>query len=107
MQTDPRPGLTRPPELYKRRWFWAAFALIGLACIAALGRLVPVAIEAVAAGKGLDTYDTFWLIELNYIGIVVIFGAVVLTMLVGGGLWLHDRSEKRAEKKVEQSRGNT
>jgi len=93
---------------HKRRWFWIGFAVAGLGGIAGLSRLISVAIDKVMSGHGLDTYRTVWLVEFNYVGVLVLFAAVLLALLVGGGMWLHDWWQWRSlEKKYGQRDGST
>jgi hypothetical protein len=81
---------------------------MGLAAVAGLSRIISVAIDKVASGNGLETYRTVWLVEFNYIGVLVLFAAVVVALLVGGGLRLHDWWQWRSlEKKYGERRGNT
>lgn len=97
-----------PTEPHKRRWFWAGFAVMGLAGVAGLSHIISIAIEKVASGQGLDTYRTVWLVEFNYIGVLVLFAAVVLALLFGGGMWLYEWWQWRSlEKKYGKQRGNT
>ena len=81
---------------------------MGLASIAALGRMLWSAFEKVISGHGLDTYRTVWLVEFNYIGVLVLFGAVVLALIFAGGLWFHEwRQIRSLEKKYGPRSGNT
>jgi hypothetical protein len=85
-----------------------AFALMGLASIAGLSRLITIAIDKVLSGHGLDTYRTVWLVEFNYIGLLVLFGAIILALLVGGGMWLHEWWQWRSlEKKYGEQRSSS
>jgi hypothetical protein len=100
--------MTAPTELYKRRCFWAGFALMGLAGVAGLSRIISIAIDKVASGKGLETYRTVWLVEFNYVGVLVLFATVLLALLVGGGMWLYDWWQWRSlKKKYGDRNGNT
>jgi hypothetical protein len=81
---------------------------MGLAGLAGTARIISVAIDKVTSGRGLDTYHTVWLVEFNYIGVLVLFGAVLVALLVGGGLWLHDWWQWRSlEKKYGANKSNT
>lgn len=99
--------MTAPADPHKRRWFWAGFALMGLAGIGGLSRIISVAIDKVASGQGLQTYRTVWLVEFNYIGVLVLFAAVVLALLIAGGFWLHDWWQWRSLEKKYGQKGNT
>jgi len=72
---------------------------MGVASIAGLSRLITVAIDKVMSGHGLDTYRSVWLVEFNYIGLLVLFAAIILVLVVGGILWLHEWWQWRSLKK--------
>ncbi len=96
-----------PTERPKCTWLCAGFILMGLAGIAGTARVLSVAIDKVASGRGLDTYHTVWLVEFNYIGVLVLFGAVLFALLAGGVLWLHDWWRWRSfEKKYRAGKGD-
>jgi hypothetical protein len=81
---------------------------MGLAGLAGVARILLIAIDKVASGRGLETYRTVWLVEFNYIGILVLFGALIVALVLGGALWLHDWWQWRSlEKKYGGRRGNT
>lgn len=62
----------------------------------------------VSSGHGLDTYHTFWLVEFNYVSLLVMFGAVIVVILIGGVLRLHEYFQWRAlEKKYGLRNDNT
>jgi hypothetical protein len=97
-----------PSQSRKCTWFCAGFLLFGLAGLAGTARVLLVAIDKVMSGRGLETYRTFWLVEFNYIGVLVLFGAVVVALAIGAGLWLYDRWQWRSlERKYGHSRGDT
>jgi hypothetical protein len=81
---------------------------MGLAGLAGVARILSVAIDKVTSGRGLETYRTVWLVEFNYIGILVLFGALIVALILGGALWLHDWWQWRSlEKKYGGGKGNT
>ena len=49
---------------------------MGLAGLAGVARILSVAVDKVTSGRGLETYRTVWLVEFNYISILVLFGAL-------------------------------
>jgi hypothetical protein len=82
--------MNEPNEHRSCRWICWSIFLSGLAAAVELSRFISVAIDKVASGHGLDTYHTFWLVEFNYIGVLVLFAAIVLALLVAGGMRLFD-----------------
>jgi hypothetical protein len=74
----------------KRRSFWIAFALVGVAAIAGLSQIISVALDKVQSGRGFDTYRTVWLIEFSYVGVLILFAAILVALLVGGGMRVHE-----------------
>ena len=84
------------------------FIIMGVASFSGLGALVTLAVQKVISGHGLDTYRTVWLVEFNYVGLLVMLGAVLVVLLVGGGFKLHEYFQLRAlEKKYGVRDSNT
>ncbi|MNC86151.1 hypothetical protein D3C83_17890 [compost metagenome] len=73
------------------RWVIVGWLLTFVASFAGLAHLITLAIDKVLSGQGLETYRTFWLVEFNYVGVLVLFGAVILALLVGTALQIHER----------------
>lgn len=97
-----------PSDRRQCTWMCAGIALLGLAGIAGTARILLVAIEKVMSGRGLETYRTVWLVEFNYIGVLVLFGAMVVALAVGGALWFYDWWQWRSlARKYGQERGDT
>jgi len=97
-----------PSDRRQCTWMCAGIALLGLAGIAGTARILLVAIDKVMSGRGLETYRTVWFVEFNYIGVLVLFAAVVVALLLAGGMWLYDWWQWRSlEKKYGGRQGNT
>ena|SRR5438067_1344 len=78
-------SLEAPPK--KRiRWAVAGYLLTAFISFALLGDLIIRAFKKVVEGEGLDSYRTFWQVEFNYIGILVLFGCIPVALVVGA-LW--------------------
>ena len=58
----------------------------GLQLFCASGDLIIRAFKKVVEGEGLDPYRTFWQVEFNTIGVLVLFGCIPVA-LVAGALW--------------------
>jgi hypothetical protein len=100
--------MTEPNEPRKCRWLCGGIFVTGLASVAGLSHLVSVAIAKVASGHGLDTYRTVWLVEFNYVGLLVLFCAIVLALLVAGGMWLYEWWQWRSlAQKYAERKGNS
>jgi hypothetical protein len=100
--------MTEPDEPRKCRWICWGIFVVGLAGIAGLSRLIAVAIDKVASGHGLDTYRTVWLVEFNYIGLLALFGVIVLALLVASGMRLYDWWQWRSlARKYGHGKGNS
>ena len=100
---------TRESEKYRPKCKPCVVALVvfGLWGLAGLGWMGEV-IRKVLSGQGLQTYRTFWLVEFNYIGALVLILAAVLVVLVGVFLqarewWLWRDLEKKYGKARSQS----
>lgn len=53
---------------------------MGIAAVAGLGAMLLKAVQMVGTGRGLETYRSFWLVEFNWIGFLVLCGALVLAL---------------------------
>ena len=73
------------------RWVIVGWLLVFVASFAGLGHLLTRAVDKVLSGQGLETYRTFWLVEFNYVGVLVLFGVIVLVLVIGTALQLHER----------------
>ena len=99
-----------PAPTDRRRFTWAIAAVIafGIAGIIGMAHMIWAALEKVASGQGLETYRTFWLVEFNYVGFLVMVGAVVVALLLGGAHWLHEWWQvKSLENKYGSRESNT
>lgn len=45
--------------------------------------MISKAINMVRAGRGLETYRTFWLVEFNWLGFLILLGALVVALVIG------------------------
>ncbi len=70
---------------FKTVWLCAGFVLAALAGFAGMASIVGQAISKVASGRGLETYRTVWLVEFNYIGVLVMLIGVVIALLIAAG----------------------
>ena len=100
--------MTEPTKPRVSKWMLIGFFIMGIASFAGLGALITGAVQKVISGHGLDTYRTVWLVEFNYIGVLVMFGAVVAVFVVAGVLRLIEYFQWRAlEKKYGVRNDNT
>jgi hypothetical protein len=84
----------------RNRFVLIGVLIAGVGSFAALYRLIADAIDKVLAGQGLQTYRTVWLVELNYIGMLVLFSAILVALI--GALffwWREERHWLELEKK--------
>ncbi|WP_420475331.1 hypothetical protein [Noviherbaspirillum sp. ST9] len=77
------------------RWMILGFVVMGIASFGGLAAMIAIAVDKIRSGKGLDTYRTTWLVEFNYVGILVLFGAIIVALLIGGYLRLREHKEWR------------
>lgn len=88
------------PTIFKKLWFLIGFILTGLASFIIIAGLIRNAIEKVMTGHALET---FWvgprLVKYDYIGYLVLFGAIVLALLFAIFVNLRDHLEWQAFKK--------
>ena len=57
------------------------------------------AVHMVSTGRGLETYRTFWLVEFNWVGFLVLCGAIAVALGVALLLRLRDHLQWRALEK--------
>ena len=74
--------MTEPTKPRVSKWMLIGFFIMGIASFAGLGALITGAVQKVISGHALDTYRTVWLVEFNYIGVLVMFGAIVAVFVV-------------------------
>ena len=76
--------MNKPKKPHMSRWMILGFVVMGIASFGGLAAMIAIALDKTRSGKGLDTYRTTWLFEFNYIGMLVLFGAIVMALLIGG-----------------------
>jgi hypothetical protein len=93
-----RPGTECGPRPFPK-WTAAGFVLSGVASVFGLGYMLYTAVELVRSGRGLETYHTFWLVEFNWIGFLVLFGLIPVALLVGLVFRLREHLQRRSLEK--------
>lgn len=84
------------------------FVVMGVASFSGLAALITLAIEKVQSGQGLATYRTVWLVEFNYVGVLILFGATVVALCIGGVMrYLEYREWRDLETKYGSKHENT
>jgi hypothetical protein len=78
------------------KWMVTAFILSGVASVFGLASIVYTAIQMGRAGRGLETYRTFWLVEFNWIGVLILLALIPLALLVGLFFRLREQREWRS-----------
>ncbi len=67
--------------------------------------MLYTAVRMVRSGRGLDPYHTFWIVEFNWIGFLILFGLIPVALLVALLFRLQERREWRSlEKKYGRGR---
>jgi hypothetical protein len=90
------------------RWMIVGFVVMGLASFSGLAALILRAIEKVRSGEGLATYRTVWLVEFNYVGVLVLFAAIFVALCIGGVMrYLEYREWRDLETKYRGKHENT
>ncbi|MFZ5557510.1 MAG: hypothetical protein ACOZDY_12455 [Pseudomonadota bacterium] len=59
------------------------FVVAGVASLGGLGFMITKAIEMVSSGRGLETYHTFWLVEFNWFGFLILLAAIAVALVIG------------------------
>lgn len=97
-----------PTDRRKFAWALAGVLAFGVAGVAGMASMIWIALEKALSGQGLETYHTVWLVEFNYVGFLVLVGAVIIGLLLAGGHWLHEWWQVRSlEKKYGSRESNT
>ncbi|MFD2271080.1 hypothetical protein ACFS07_07980 [Undibacterium arcticum] len=76
------------------RWMIFGFVAMGVASLGGLAAMIAIGIDKVRSGKGLDTYQTAWLVEFNYVGMLILFGAIAVALAIAGLLRFVDYKKK-------------
>lgn len=45
--------------------------------------MISKAVDMVRAGRGLETYRTFWLVEFNWLGFLILLAALAVALVIG------------------------
>lgn len=72
------------------RFLLIGFVLMGIASLGGLGYMIFIAIDRVSSGRGLETYKTFWLVEFNWIGFLILLAAISVALLVALGFRIRE-----------------
>ena len=88
------PGPTAK-SIWGRRSLFVGFCVAGLASVFGLLGLLTVAISKVRDGRGLETYRTLWLVEFSYVGVLVLFAALIVALFVAVALWWREERQWR------------
>lgn len=81
---------------------------MGVASFSGFAALIIRAIEKIQSGEGLATYRTVWLVEFNYVGVLVLFFAILVALCIGGVMRYREYREWRnLEKKYGVKDENT
>lgn len=84
------------------------FLVMGIASFGGLAAMIAIAMDKIGSGEGLSTYRTTWLVEFNYIGVLVLFGAIIVALLVGGYFRFREYREWREfERKYSNGKDHT
>jgi hypothetical protein len=81
--------------IWGRRFFFVGLNLAAFASVIGLAYLLTVAVQKVREGRGFETYRTFWLVEFNYIGVLVLFGVLLVVAPVCVWLWWREERQWR------------
>lgn len=89
------------PSLHRQahripRWFSVGFVVAGLASLLGLAYMLDTAFQMVVSGRGLETYRTVWLVSFNWLGFLVLCGAVVVALVIAIFLRLREHIQWRS-----------
>jgi hypothetical protein len=75
------------------------FILSAVASFFGLGYMLYTAVQMVRLSRGLETYRTFWLVEFNWSGFLIVFALIPVVLLVGLGFRVHENRQWRLLEK--------
>lgn len=78
-----------------RRVIFLGLGVAALASVIGLAHLISVALQKVGEGRGFDTYRTYWRVEFSYVGVLVLFAAIVAVIPVCAWLWWREERQWR------------
>lgn len=82
------------------RWQIVGWVVFCLAAFVGLAGLILRALAMVRDGRGAETYRTFWLVEFNWIGMLVLVGAAVVAFLIAVAIhWREEQQWRALERK--------
>ena len=93
---------------FMSRWMIFGFVVMGIASFGGLAAMIAIGIDKVRSGKGLDRYRTLWLVEFNYIGMLILLGAIAVAFVIAGLLrFVEYKKSRNFERKygIEKDRG--
>jgi hypothetical protein len=89
------------------RWLRVGLVIAGIASAVSLAAMIITAVRMVGTGRGLETYRTFWLVQYNWVGLLVFIGCLTIALLVGLVLrWREHSRERRQWHELEAKHGN-
>jgi hypothetical protein len=70
-------------QLPHQRLLAIGLVVAGVASFGGLIAMVVIAIEKVQSGHGTDPYRTFWMVEFNWIGFLILLAVLVAALTIG------------------------
>ena len=80
-------------------WLQIGLALAGITSFLGFVALLFSAVHMVREGRGLETFHTDWLGTFNWIGFLVLCGAIIIALIVILFLRLHEYLQWRSLEK--------
>ncbi|PFH09958.1 hypothetical protein BCF11_2363 [Collimonas sp. PA-H2] len=93
---------------FMSRWMIFGFVIMGMASLGGLAAMIAIGIAKVGSGEGLVTYRTAWLVEFNYVGMLILFCAIAVAFIIAGLLrFVEYKKSRDFEEKygIEKDRG--
>jgi uncharacterized membrane protein len=88
----------------RRRWHLATLLMLGGTSALALAAMVAKAVAMLRSGRGAETYITHWLVEFNWVGLLVFVAAAALAVCLGLVMrWLQQRREQQEWRELEKT----
>jgi len=85
------------------RWLRLRLIFVGMISLAAMARMVVIAITKVRDGRGADTYHTFWLVQDDWFGFLIFIAFTFFAVMLGLVFrWIYHRREAKMWRQIKK-----
>ncbi|MEO8187854.1 MAG: hypothetical protein ABI580_10885 [Burkholderiaceae bacterium] len=82
------------------RWQIVGWAILCSTAFVGFVGLILRGLAMVRDGRGAETYRTFWLVEFNWVGVLIMVGAAAIALLIAIAFhWREEQQWRALERK--------